>query len=173
MQVLTLFTSILLLFMQRLRLPQHCTGPWAPALCVWLQPVRHKRCRNVVPPPSPICPAPLLLLLPFSPQRFFPKPFKPQRHQTCFIKKKKEKKKASLTNMQERILSLWSRALDSFAVLLFVFVILSRDMSNTVCEHITSLQEIHFAQPFWLVRITLASLHRFTTTSALGDEREF
>lgn len=75
--------------------------------------------------------------------------------------------------MQERILSLWSRALDSFAVLLFVFVILSRDMSNTVCEHITSLQKIHFAQPFWLVRITLASLHRFTTTSALGDEREF
>lgn len=94
MQVLTLFTSILLLLMQRLRLPQHCTGPWAPALCVWLQPVRHKRCRNVVPPPSPICPAPLLLLLPFRPQRFFPKPFKPQRHQTCFIKKKK--KKASL-----------------------------------------------------------------------------
>lgn len=85
----------------------------------------------------------------------------------------KKKKKASLTNMQERILSLWSRALDSFAVLLFVFVILSRDMSNTVCEHITSLQEIHFAQPFWLVRITLASFHRFTTTSALGDEREF
>lgn len=174
MQVLTLFTSILLLLMQRLRLPQHCKGPWAPALCVWLQSVRHKRCRNVVLPLPPFALLPFFFCFPLVPRDSTPNPSSLKDIRLVSSKKKK-KMKASCpgANTQGRILSLWSRALDSSAVLLFVFVILSRDMSNAVCEHITSLQEIHFAQPFWLVRITLASLHRVTTTSALRDEREF
>lgn len=124
------------------------------------------------PPLPPFALLPFFFCFPLVPRDSSPNPSSLKDIRLVSSKKKKQASCPG-ANMQERILSLWSRALDSFAVLLFVFVILSRDMSNTVCEHITSLQEIHFAQPFWLVRITVASLHRFTTTSALRDEREF
>lgn len=151
MQVLTLFTSILLLFMQRLRLPQHCTGPWAPALCVWLQPVRHKRCRNVVPPPpSPICPAPLLLLLPFSPQRFFPKPFKPQRHQTCFIKKKK--KQASRTCRNESWVCEAGHSIPSLFSCLFL------SFCRGICQTLSVNISLHYRKSILLSPSDLSEL---------------
>lgn len=153
MQVLTLFTSILLLFMQRLRLPQHCTGPWAPALCVWLQPVRHKRCRNVVPPPSPICPAPLLLLLPFSPQRFFPKPFKPQRHQTCFIKKIKIKKKqASRTCRNESWVCEAGHSIPSLFSCLFL------SFCRGICQTLSVNISLHYRKSILLSPSDLSEL---------------
>lgn len=94
MQVLTLFTSILLLLMQRLRLPQHCTGPWAPALCVWLQPVRHKRCRNVVPPLPPFALLPFFFCFPLGPRDSSPNPS--SLKDIRLVSSKKKKKKASL-----------------------------------------------------------------------------
>lgn len=125
------------------------------------------------PPLPPFALLPFFFCFPLVPRDSSPNPSSLKDIRLVSSKKKKMKASCPAANMQGRILSLWSRALDSFAVLLFVFVILSRDMSNTFCEHIISLQEIHFAQPFWLVRITLASIHRVTTTSALRDEREF
>lgn len=96
MQVLTLFTSILLLLMQRLRLPQHCTGPWAPALCVWLQPVRHKRCRNVVPPLPPFALLPFFFCFPLGPRDSSPNPSSLKDIRLVSSKKKKKSKPHAL-----------------------------------------------------------------------------
>lgn len=105
------------------------------------------------PPPSPICPAPLLLLLPFSPQRFFPKPFKPQRHQTCFIKKIKIKKKqASRTCRNESWVCEAGHSIPSLFSCLFL------SFCRGICQTLSVNISLHYRKSILLSPSDLSEL---------------